>query len=319
MRRSRRHSLVLALVLGAATAACSSSPGAPSGDDDPNPPEPQVFVAGETYFGENQYVEYQAGNLPVVLSAPHGGTLTPDAIPDRTFGVTVRDTNTEEVIREVARVIRERTGAFPHIVISRLRRTKLDPNREVVEAAQGNAIAIRAWTEYHGFIDSAKAEIESSFDDGLYLDLHGHGHQIQRLELGYLLGSSELALPDEELNVESRVRRASVRRLSESRGHTLSDLLRGPSSFGTLIEEGGYPAVPSRDDPAPGDAPYFNGGYSTVRHGSREGGEISGIQIEMNFTGVRDTAESRRAFAEVLVDVIEAYFVEIYGRPLGTP
>src|SRR5687767_11336325 len=34
-------------------------------------------VAGTTYFGRNSYVEYIAGNIPLIISAPHGGVETP--------------------------------------------------------------------------------------------------------------------------------------------------------------------------------------------------------------------------------------------------
>ena len=32
------------------------------------------------------YVEYRPGTLNVILSAPHGGSLRPDSIPDRSIG-----------------------------------------------------------------------------------------------------------------------------------------------------------------------------------------------------------------------------------------
>ena len=49
------------------------------------------------------------------------------------------------------------TGHAPHVVISHLDRVKLDPNREIDEAAQDNPFAERAWNEYHGYIDRARA------------------------------------------------------------------------------------------------------------------------------------------------------------------
>ena len=43
----------------------------------------------ETRVSGGGFVEYRPGGgaWPVVLSAPHGGALTPAAIPDRTAGV----------------------------------------------------------------------------------------------------------------------------------------------------------------------------------------------------------------------------------------
>nr|MBP9196721.1 hypothetical protein [Saprospiraceae bacterium] len=40
----------------------------------------QELIPGQSYFGFNQYIEYIAGNLPVILSAPHGGDKVPSDI-----------------------------------------------------------------------------------------------------------------------------------------------------------------------------------------------------------------------------------------------
>ena len=33
------------------------------------------YIFNHTYHGRNQYVEYVMGNIPIVISAPHGGRL----------------------------------------------------------------------------------------------------------------------------------------------------------------------------------------------------------------------------------------------------
>lgn len=35
---------------------------------------------------EDKYIEYRPGNLNLIISVPHGGTLRPDSIPDRDAG-----------------------------------------------------------------------------------------------------------------------------------------------------------------------------------------------------------------------------------------
>jgi hypothetical protein len=55
-----------------------------------------------TYRGRGAYIELTAGSLPLVLSAPHGGALTPAELPDRTSGETVTDTNALELARAIA-------------------------------------------------------------------------------------------------------------------------------------------------------------------------------------------------------------------------
>lgn len=49
------------------------------------------YLPGVSYFGRRDYVEYIPGELPVVLSVPHGGALTPTEISDRTSGTVVTD------------------------------------------------------------------------------------------------------------------------------------------------------------------------------------------------------------------------------------
>lgn len=282
------------------------------------PEEVTAYLPGTKYTGRNGYVEYLPGELPVILSAPHGGDLEPDEIPDRSYGVVAADRNTAELTRAVADALEARTGARPHVIINRLHRSKLDANREIEEAAQGSPFAALAWAEYHDFIEEARTLVETSWGAGLFFDMHGHGHPIQRLELGYLLSASELALPDSSLNALAD--ESSVRSLAASVTLPFSDLIRGPLSLGTLLSSAGVRAVPSTAEPSPGADPYFSGGYNTRRHGSLNGGDIDGIQIEHHYDGIRDTDTNRRAYAEVLASVIVVYLAEHRGlvlQPVG--
>ena len=43
----------------------------------------QTFIPGNSYFGKDKYIQYIAGNSPIILSAPHGGYLVPSTFPDR--------------------------------------------------------------------------------------------------------------------------------------------------------------------------------------------------------------------------------------------
>lgn len=268
--------------------------------------EPE-YIPGRSYFGRNQYIEYIAGDLPILLSAPHGGYLTPEEIPDRSWGVTDQDRRTQELARAIGDSVYARTGGYAHIIICRLHRSKLDANREIVEAAQGNPHAQQAWYEYHNFIEGAKGTVAEDYDRGFYIDLHGHGHEMQRLELGYLLRSSDLELSDVQLEHPDYVNKSSIRTLALEADSGFAALVRGPTSLGGLLEQRGYPSVPSPAHVHPGGQPYFSGGYNTARHGSRDGGPISGVQIEANWTGVRDSEDNREAFAGALAEALETY------------
>ena len=51
-----------------------------------------------------------------------------------------------------------------------------------------NQLAVGAYYTFMGFIGEARNSIyqnEDNFIGGLHIDIHGHGHKLQRLELGY--------------------------------------------------------------------------------------------------------------------------------------
>ncbi len=62
-----------------------------------------AWEPGKSYFGRSNYVEYIAGDLPLIISAPHGGTLKPAEIPDRKEGEFISDADTEDLVRTVQR------------------------------------------------------------------------------------------------------------------------------------------------------------------------------------------------------------------------
>jgi hypothetical protein len=267
---------------------------------------------GAIHEGRAGYVAYEAGALPLILSAGHGGTLEPGEIPDRTEGTLARDLDTDRLAVVMADSIEARLGARPHVVVSRLHRRKLDPNRDLPEATQGNALAEHAWREYHGFLEHARTRLEGEHGVGFYIDVHGHGHETARLELGYLLTGTQLEGSDEDLDDGATAAGSSIRALADASPLPFSALIRGESSLGTLFEDAGVPAVPGARQPDPGGAPFFSGGYSTRRHGSRDGGTVSGVQIEAHREGVRDTEENRARFAGAAASVLEAYFTTHY-------
>jgi hypothetical protein len=322
----------LGVVALAAAAACADDPtsaattgAAGAGPRLAIPAGP--YTAGQSYTGRNGYIEYIAGNTPVICAAPHGGSLTPSEIPNRTETLcdttsiaTQADANTEALVREIQAAFYARTGKYPHVIINKLYRGKLDPNRSIGTGACGDAEAQTAWDEYHDFIDAAKSKVTADYGRGWFTDIHGHGHSIQRLELGYLLESSDLQQPDGTLNGSSAYENeSSFRTFSAATTVSFSGVLRGSASLGTLLEAEGYPSVPSTSTPAPGTSdPYFTGGYSLQQHGCAGGGNVCGLQIEHNYTGVRDNATNRANYAAALVRAYETYLAQNFSFSLGT-
>jgi hypothetical protein len=279
--------------------------------------------------GSHDYIEYMPGNMPLIISIPHGGFLLPDDIPERpcTDCAKNKDIFTIEIGLAIRNTIYQKTGFYPYIIINKLHRTRLDPNRNISEAAAGNKNAEGAWIEFQSFIDSANTEVQKKFGKGLYIDLHGHRHEIKMTELGYLLSSEELQLDDEMLNSGSFVEYSSIRNLigNNLKSLTYSELVRGSFSLGGMLEKIGYKCVPGpvHASPKPGE-PYFSGGYNITHHGSSSGGTIDGIQIELD-EELRSDIKRRDKFAadvaNVLIEFLETHYFSgsKYTRSINVP
>lgn len=269
------------------------------------------LTPGNSVFGQQNFIEYVPGDLPLVIAAPHGGRLMPEEIPNRTNGVTDIDANTQELARTIAAVVHADTGRHIHLVICRLHRSKLDANRELAEAAQGSMVAEQAWKEHHDFIGQACEDAVKRYGVAFLIDLHGHGHADPRVELGYLHNALALADCDEALNEATYVNSSSLRWIVERSGLPHTELLRGPLSFGAMLETNGFRATPSPRMPVPTE-PFFRGGYTIERHCDATR-HVTGFQIEANRPRLRDTAENRLLFARALLSTLKSYFTAHLG------
>lgn len=267
-------------------------------------------------WGTNAYVEYVPGSSPIIITSSHGGYLTPPSIPDRQYGVLLPDRRTQEVARELAREIETRTGQRPHLIISHLSRLKLDPNREIVEAAQGDPIAELAWNEFHGFISQARATVAVHHGSGLLFDMHGHGHPLDRVEVGYALSGVTLSLSDAALNTPAVINTTTIRSLATQPGAYFPGILRGVNSIGGLLQSAGLDSVPGTLYPDPAGNPYFSGGYIVRQHGSRDGGTIDAIQIELPYS-IRELHSTRAPFISAMGQALETFFSTHYGTALA--
>ena len=264
---------------------------------------------GETDVAD---IEIQIGDLPLIISAPHGGALTPTEIPDRTTGKNSSDSKTAELAWEISALMEDATGLKPHLIINNLHRKKLDANREIVEAAEGNERAELAWATYHDGIAQAQLSVTRDHVGGLYIDLHGHDHDIARIELGYLTNADELTLSDSVLDSDpTYVAASSIPELVTRSGRSFSMLLRGGDSLGAMLEAEGQAVVPGPTNPDPAGEDYYNGGYSTELYGSRDSGTVSGIQIETHRSD-RTDATARTELAEAISAALLEYLATVY-------
>jgi hypothetical protein len=265
-----------------------------------------------------QLIEVRGGTLPIILTVPHGGTLKPDNVLARRYGVTGMDSNTIPLSELIIEELQARYGGKPHAIISRLHRSKLDPNREIKEAAQGDATAEAAWHRFHDSTQKARDAVMKKHGLGLLLDIHGHRHLDQRVELGYLIKGEQLKASDAELNADAALIAAtSIRDLDKRSPQSFAELVRGPQSLGGLLERHGARCLPSPTKANPGlMAGYFSGVYDIAAHGSRDGGTVSAIQVECPWNNVRDRPDNQRRFAQALAESLGVYFEVHFGRKL---
>lgn len=147
---------------------------------------------------------HQQGNVNLIISAPHGGSLTPSDLPDRKIGgclrqsginagictwwfndtcidgrrcnaTTVTDTRSDEFAENVVNELDIQYALKPFVVIGKWSRMKIDFNREIQEATLNHPEAMNAHRHYHGNIQQAIDKIKLNFGKGLLLDIHGHG------------------------------------------------------------------------------------------------------------------------------------------------
>jgi len=262
----------------------------------------RALVEGIEY-GQNGYIEYHKGEVGLVIAAPHGGFMDPDTIPDRSWGTVEPDSFTRDLALVVAEeVTKQLGGRKPHLVISNLKRKKLDPNREVVEAAQGNPEAMQAWLDYHTFIDKATAVHEV----GVVIDLHGQSHRKNSTEMGYLLSTESLNKGDFDLD------RSSMMSLSKQLDLSGEEVMAGNNSLGSFLEVEGYKAFPSPRQPSPGDWAYFPGGYTVVRHSK---GTFDSISVETPREVRIDAGRPTRVkFGEALGRALANYYRTNYKQ-----
>jgi hypothetical protein len=268
----------------------------------------------EARTSESGYVRHWAGELPIVLSVPHDGARTTAEIPDRTSGVTVRDSHAAALGFALRDALRARFGQAPHLVVCDLSRKKVDCNRPLAEGAAGHPKAEQVWKEYHASVDEAERAVLARRPHGLYLDLHSHGHPKKRIEIGYLLKPADLRLPDERLDAAVAAR-SSIRWLSQRTPAKFAELVRGETSLGGLFGARGLAAIPSPQEVLAKDDPYFNGAYDIEAHGSRDRSQLDAAQLEVP-APMRDTPEGRAQTAQAIAASLETYFAKHFGAPL---
>ncbi|MEA2111510.1 MAG: hypothetical protein U9P71_05625 [Campylobacterota bacterium] len=263
------------------------------------------------------HIRYYEGDIPIILSVPHGGEVSPDDINNRSSGVFDLDDFTLELTEDIMSEFYRQTKKTPYAVIGEISRRKVDLNRHRAVAYEDERAKV-IYDEFHHFIQKSKKEVDKKFSKGLYIDIHGQSHPKGYLEFGYLLVNDVLKLDDE--NLLKYQNKTSIRTLSKFSTEVFLDQLKGPNSLGGLMCSESYDSIPSQKLPYATDENYFEGAYDTIRYGSLKGGNISGIQIEFPYDNIRDTKENRQkcaqSFVKSIIKFMQIHFnIDLKSKP----
>lgn len=271
-------------------------------------------------YGWEEFVTFKKGNFPLLIVAPHGGDRKPQWIQNRDCedAITVKDQYTLGIAFQIENELKQR-GYNPYMVLAKIHRIKVDLNQPLANSFCEDNAPEGLWKLFHNQIETYRSEVIKKFGRGLLIDLHGHGHTNQRIELGYLLSGEQLREINENEFRSSDV--TSIQSMIENHPEKLSllALLSGQHSLGTLLSIAGYPTVPSNEDPAPlkGD-PFFSGGTNTQRYGSKNRAGVDAIQIELNRQYIRETPGDREQFAlefaQILTDYMHLHYYDILEK-----
>ncbi|MEM9365206.1 MAG: hypothetical protein AAGD07_04355 [Planctomycetota bacterium] len=108
-------------------------------------------------------VTAKAGQLPIILSAPHGGTLEVHGVPIRqghnakSF-TRLSDFNTAKLTERIADCVASRMGVRPYVVIANFHRRFLDANRRPRDAFE-SADAEPVYRAFHDALAKARDDV----------------------------------------------------------------------------------------------------------------------------------------------------------------
>lgn len=239
------------------------------------------YTVGNSYYGVNQYIEYIAGDMPLIIVAPHAGNLQPTSLPD--INTRGNDNGTMDLVRFMADSLHLFSGGCrPHIIINHLRPSKLNPVHSANDSAISagtNPIALQALSDFHNFIDIAHNKVSTDWGNGHYLELHGNGTAEKWNMVG--LGISKTDLNDNDVVLNTKVNNSTIKHLCTAGGANFLEVLKGPTSLGGMLDSLGWKSSPSPAHPNPPDTvTFFYAGQNTWRYGSKNTGTIDATHLE---------------------------------------
>jgi N-formylglutamate amidohydrolase len=238
-------------------------------------------------------ITIESGEIPIILSAPHGGTRKVDGVSVRKGAsakqfVTVTDTNSHRLTAALAKSL-ERKWGKPYVVIAQFSRQYLDANRPASDAYESeNAKPI--YDAYHSALKEATTKIRERFGRGLLLDIHGQAAKKDTIFRGTSNGKT-CSLLTERLGPGALMKDVGLLGILHAKGYEI------------------FPA-PGSDEKE--DARY-NGGHIVRTYGSSGGTGIDALQLELGGDFRKESRIEKTAedLAEAINRFGDVYFSQI--------
>lgn len=240
---------------------------------------------------EEALIQTERGEIPIVLTAPHGGKQRIADVPDRESGVTTRDIATYEVALGVADLLEERLGKRPYVVAALFHRSSADANREA-DGAYEDEDAEPHYEAYHDAVMTAVADVRKRWPErGILLDIHGQA-SFEGIHRG---------------TKDGRTVRRLVKRIGE-------EAFVGPEGLFGRIAAAGYEVFPPVGAPfgEPEEDSRFNGGF-TVRAYSGDEDGVDAIQIEIG-PKLRSEEKRRGELVKALAEAIAGFYQDALSK-----
>ncbi|HEX4611131.1 MAG TPA: hypothetical protein VH092_23270 [Urbifossiella sp.] len=237
-------------------------------------------------------VEVQTGTLPIIITAPHGGSTAVPGVPER-MGVgvkqfaTVRDAGTDKLAKEFAAELEKKLGKKPWVVIAKFDRKFIDANR-AADGAYEVKEAKAYYDAYHAPLVAALKAVKEKHGTGLLLDIHGQGKYPDAILRGTQNGKSVVLL-------RQRYGFAAV---------------AGKNSVLGRFERNGNKVLPQSDTGEKGkEESGYTGGFTTSNYGSHTSYGIDAIQLEIgsNYRSAEKLPKTARDLADATAAFHDAY------------
>ena len=249
-------------------------------------------AAAEKAIAAAEFMSVQKGDLPIILSAPHGGVMPIPGVPERAGEgmkkggagfFAGRDENTELLAAAIARAIESRLGKKPYFVIAKFHRKYIDANRPP-EIAIEHPGAREVYDLYRGTLAKFCDDVQTRFGRGLLIDVHGQGSARDTVFRGTHNGATDAML-----------------------AKMLGDKIHaGPQSLAGMLVARGINMKPVDTSP---ETSGFTGGHIVQTYGKHEG--IGAVQFEfgMDFRAKDAIHAAAEKVADGVTDFAKLYLL----------